>query len=348
MSKISVIIPIHNSGKYLEKCLRSIVNQSFSNLEIILIDDGSLDESLLICRDFEKKDNRIKVICQKQLGVSAARNIGIKTSTGEYVLFVDSDDWIEQDAIELMYNSMLSNKSDICFCGVAISFNGNIVRLIEENLNGLCNYPWDLSKVILSEKYNYSKGYLTRDNVSGYIWRCMFKNSIIKTHNLFFPEKVQFSEDRIFLLNYLNKVRCASLVNKYLYYYRKDSTESLTYLHSKKYNPNFYRERIMVLDFLEEAISESTMMLEPDKRRLIVYLRFKLALEILLNNMKLNKKDFFRIIRKDLNKKVISNLFCKESFKIMKTLNYSFRKRLMFKLIKQRQWAILYYLLKNE
>ena len=94
---ISIIIPVYNVEKYLEECIESVINQTYRNLEIILVDDGSTDKCLETCKEYEKRDNRIKVIHQENAGVSVARNVGIDFSTGQYIGFVDSDDFIEKD-----------------------------------------------------------------------------------------------------------------------------------------------------------------------------------------------------------------------------------------------------------
>ena len=100
---ISIIIPIYNVEKYMEKCLNSVVNQTYNNIEIILIDDGSKDKSREICDNYAKKDNRIKVVHKENNGVSSARNTGIDMSKGKYITFIDSDDYIDTDYIETLY-----------------------------------------------------------------------------------------------------------------------------------------------------------------------------------------------------------------------------------------------------
>jgi len=113
MEKISIIIPIYNSELYLKRCLDSIINQTYSNLEIILVNDGSIDNSYQLCLDYPKKDNRIKVFNQKNQGAGVARNLGLKNSTGDYITFIDSDDYIENDYIEYLYNLLVKNDCDI-------------------------------------------------------------------------------------------------------------------------------------------------------------------------------------------------------------------------------------------
>lgn len=127
---ISVIVPIYNVEKYLNKCIESIINQTYRNLEIILVDDGSTDACPKICDDWEKKDTRIKVIHKKNGGLSDARNYGIKIMRGKYVSFIDSDDYIEMDMYEKLYNAVICTGSTIAMCGVnKVWENGNKQRM---------------------------------------------------------------------------------------------------------------------------------------------------------------------------------------------------------------------------
>ena len=114
---ISVIVPVYKTEKYLNKCIESIVNQTYENLEIILVDDGSPDNCPSICDSWAEKDKRIKVIHKENAGVSAARNSALEIFSGKYVSFVDSDDWIDNDCIEYLYNSVVSTGADVvCAC----------------------------------------------------------------------------------------------------------------------------------------------------------------------------------------------------------------------------------------
>ena len=110
---ISIIVPIYNVEKYLKKCIDSIINQTYKNLEIILVDDGSPDNCGKICDEYAKKDNRIKVIHKENGGVSSARNVGVENATGEYIGFVDSDDYIEKDMYEVLINNLKKENADI-------------------------------------------------------------------------------------------------------------------------------------------------------------------------------------------------------------------------------------------
>ena len=130
--KISVIVPIYNTEEYLEKCINSIINQTYRNLEIILINDGSTDNSLNICKEFEKKDSRIKVISQKNQGVAYTRNVGLSNATGDYIAFVDSDDYIKLNFYEELYKCSQRYDADIAMCEFSLINEKN--EKIEYNL----------------------------------------------------------------------------------------------------------------------------------------------------------------------------------------------------------------------
>lgn len=116
MDLISVIVPVYNVEKYIENCITSIINQTYQNLEIILVDDGSTDFSGIICDKYSEIDNRIKVLHKKNGGVASARNLGLEVSTGEWVAFVDSDDYIEEKMYEKLYNNAIKSCSEISMC----------------------------------------------------------------------------------------------------------------------------------------------------------------------------------------------------------------------------------------
>ena len=111
--KITVIVPVYNVENYLNKCLDSLINQTYKNLEIIVINDGSTDNSGTICQEYAQKDNRIVYIEKENGGLSDARNAGLDRMTGSYVTFVDSDDWIEQDYVEVLYNKLTEHQADV-------------------------------------------------------------------------------------------------------------------------------------------------------------------------------------------------------------------------------------------
>ena len=136
--KVSVIVPVYNSEKYLEKCIKSLVNQTLKDIEIIFINDGSNDKSLEILNKFKKQEPlKINIINTKNNGIGVARNLGIKSSVGEYLFFVDSDDYLELNALELMFNAAIKNSSDLVVC--------DMYKVFEEN------YHKEVINIVFSE-----------------------------------------------------------------------------------------------------------------------------------------------------------------------------------------------------
>lgn len=125
--QISIIVPIFNSEKYLERCLDSLINQTFKNIEIILVNDGSTDSSREIISRYLNKDNRLKCIDKKNEGQASARNLGLSIAKGEYISFIDSDDWIEINMLEKMYDFAIINNADVCMCGINYHYEKQII-----------------------------------------------------------------------------------------------------------------------------------------------------------------------------------------------------------------------------
>lgn len=125
MPELSIIVPVHNCEKYIEKCINSILNQTFKDFELILVDDGSSDNSGKVCDYFNETDSRIKVIHQKNMGVSVARNVGLDISNGKYIGFIDGDDYIEKDMYEFLYSNIKKYEAEVAICGIENIFIKN-------------------------------------------------------------------------------------------------------------------------------------------------------------------------------------------------------------------------------
>lgn len=201
---ISVIVPIYNSEKTLERCLDSIIHQTYKNLEIILVNDGSKDKSLSIINKYALKDNRIVVIDQNNKGVSAARNEGLKKVHGEYILFVDSDDWLELDMIDKMFDFVNKYECDISFCG-------------HDNLeNGIVQNNADYHFEIWNNDQQLEE-FLLHKTMTGMLWNKLIKTSL--THNIIFDEEVSYGEDAQFLWKVLKNCNQMFYTNMVLYHH---------------------------------------------------------------------------------------------------------------------------------
>lgn len=125
---ISIIVPIYNAEEFLGECIESILNQSYINIEIILVNDGSTDSSLNICNKYKEMDNRIKIISKSNSGVSDTRNIGISNALGKYICFTDADDMLKNDFVKVLYTEMVNNEVDIVFCNFEYDYNGKLIK----------------------------------------------------------------------------------------------------------------------------------------------------------------------------------------------------------------------------
>lgn len=209
---ISVIVPVYNVEKYIRNCLDSIINQTYKDLEIILVDDGSTDNSGAICDEYAQKDSRIKVIHKQNGGLSSARNAGLDNATGKYVGFIDSDDFIELDMYEKLLNTLQVTQTDVCMCGCKIVSEQGAI-LFKNNLP-IKIYKIDdiLKDVILPLETS--------------AWNKLYKREIIG--NARFPEGKIHGEDLIFTLEYLTSEMTFSAIEDYSYYYVKHPSSITT------------------------------------------------------------------------------------------------------------------------
>lgn len=207
--KVSVIIPVKNSEKYLNKCAESLMNQTLGDIEFIFIDNNSSDKSYDILRSLKKKDSRIKIIRNNLNGVSGSRNAGLKIANGEYIGFVDSDDYIDKNMFKFMVDSAEKNNSDLVICNIERIFDNNKIvydRFLPEDA--------DISDLEGKVKIDFLE-----NQKNGYACNKLYRRKIINENNIVFDETSSIREDLLFNLYYLDYVKSVSYVDKYLYYY---------------------------------------------------------------------------------------------------------------------------------
>lgn len=203
MKKISIIVPIYNAEDHLEKCIKSILTQTAKDLELILVDDGSKDNSLSICKAYANKDSRIKVIHQKNTGVSVARNHGIEVAEGDYIGFVDSDDWIDTHMYERLLQEAYKTNADVVMCDATTVYDSGKTQV---------DTITQLSTNQILKKSDFTPSLLLE--MAGSTWRCIYKKNryndkLVQPESLHFPLGVKFSEDRIFniyIFGHANKI----------------------------------------------------------------------------------------------------------------------------------------------
>ena len=246
--KISVIIPAYNVGKYVDKTLESLKNQTFKDFEFIIINDGSTDNTFEIvnsCKSGFIQD--FTVIDQENKGVSTSRNIGIERSKGTYLCFIDGDDYMELDYLELMYDKITKDKSDMVYCGYnEVHTDGSIFRKYKD----IYKYtPQTLSGQELLLKYLKSETYM-------YIWSILFDRDTIIKNNIRFHENISYGEDQIFNYEVLNKSKIVSCVQRELINYVRHDEGTMQRLNNLKYLTILKSLYKIEKDFIKEKVDK--------------------------------------------------------------------------------------------
>ncbi len=218
MALVSIIIPIYNTEKYLDKCIKSVVNQTLKDIEIILINDGSTDNSSNICDEWEKKDNRIKVVHQENKGLFKVREFGTKLSTSNYIGFIDSDDYIEDNMIEILYDKALAHNADMVQCGVRLFYEDDTTQDFGYEVEEILKENDTFNKIVkpyIEEDY-YLQG------IDSYVWNKLYKKELIIKVLSNIENNIKLREDALInLWAYSFCEKKIILKNCYLYHYRQ-------------------------------------------------------------------------------------------------------------------------------
>lgn len=231
---ISVIVPIYNVEKYLLNCYTSIAQQTYSNLDIILVDDGSTDCSGQLCDEIARKDRRVRVLHKENEGLGYARNSGLKVARGKYVLFVDSDDFIELEMVQKLYERIEQYDADTSYCGFSACFEGGKkIKREPYYKNNIFKGKDIIDKVLLEMIAGLPDAKV--DAIIPMSSCCaLYSLDIIQKNNLWFlSERHYISEDILFNIDYLRHANCVSYIGEALYNYRYTNSDSLTHKFDK-------------------------------------------------------------------------------------------------------------------
>lgn len=220
MCKVSIIIPIFNTGTLLKRSVESVLEQTLTDIELILVDDGSSDDSGKICDEFAQKDSRVKVIHKSNEGVSVARNTGISVAQGEYIGFVDSDDWIEKDMYQNLYSKAKETNAEIVMCDAVTKYDDKNDE--EDTISQLATDRF------LKREDIYPKLLM---EMAGSACRCIYKRELLCKYDINFPVGLKFSEDRIFNILAMGHSRGVYYIKKAYYnrYIREGSAVNKYY-----------------------------------------------------------------------------------------------------------------------
>ena len=305
---ISVIVPVYNVEAYLEKCLESICKQTYRNLDIILVDDGSSDKSSDICDLYKKRDKRINVIHKRNGGLSDARNCGIASANGDYLMFIDSDDYIEQNMIEILYYNLTEMDADISVCGYFMVYENRVIKICDGKNRTVYLSPQAL-KVLLK-----------KENIGVVAWNKLYKRTLF--NDVRYPIGQQFED-----INTTYKLIAAS--NKIVYdpqpmYYYIQRTSSINgkNFKAKRFNNTLYD--------MEKATDEllgyvENNHLEALKNISIGCLDFYLRI--------INQEILFNILNKDLITKA-KKIVNRNTYFMLNTSDIGWKKKLQFVIFK--------------
>ena len=251
MSKVSVIIPIYNVEEYLEECLDSVIEQTLEDIEIICIDDGSTDNSLTILKEYERKDKRIKVLSQNNQGAGKARNYGLEIAQGEYLAFIDGDDFYDNNFCEQMYNKAISTNSDVVICSAR---NYNVLNKKYSNISWSLVYEYLPSKDVFNYKDMKDYIFLFSQNWN---WNKLFKKEFIDNNKITFQNLFR-TNDLLFTCKALILADKISVVKNELINYRTGMTtnsQSTNHLHPYDFYEAFkaLREYLISIGKYEEV-----------------------------------------------------------------------------------------------
>ncbi len=283
---ISIIVPIYNVEKYLANCLDSLLMQTHTELEVILVNDGSKDHSLEICKAYAEKDKRIVVIDKVNEGVSIARNTGLEAATGDYVAFIDPDDWVESEAYASMLSQLKKWESPICLCNFykdtkrksqpkCFEFTSEVLEgdeVREQLVNNMIGMP------DLLPKYVY---------VMGSVWRGLYSRSFLNDNKLRFVPGLTIMEDLVFMVQTLLKCDKVAIDQGIWYHYVQHSASTL-----HTYNGQLWEDQLVVYELLEQSLKEAQ--LEGDMRNRLDIRYIGMVLTAIKNETYIKKSGDFK------------------------------------------------------
>jgi len=324
MCLVSIIVPIYNANKYLIKCVGSILAQTLKDIEIILVNDGSKDDSLEICNQFSKSDHRIIIIDKKNEGVSQARNVGIDKAKGEYISFVDADDWIEPNMYENMYNKLKSTNSKVCICN-GYRQKGNemteIKVLVQSDQIQQISAEYIIGQIIGENRWGNRDSSLAHRGVYFYLYK---RDQIGKIR---FNRELPMGEDLLFNINVLGKTQEICIDEGYYYHYIWNTSSS-----TQEYENKFW-------NVLKKMIVDIEKALEDIQLKEVLRDRFNIFLIEHVRNATLNEY-------KAKNKRTVDKIkeiknVCKDPL-VQQTIAYELKKKL------QMRYKLLLLLLKYK
>lgn len=326
--KVSVIVPVFNVQKYIGECVDSILNQTYPNLEIVLIDDGSTDDSGRICDEYSCRFENVNVIHKSNAGLGYARNTGLENATGDFVTFIDGDDYVSSKHISNLMDMVIKDNSDICLGGFKRIQDGNVLEVKENSLFGRSLNSNEIKHELIPRMCG-KLDYHTNDDVQMSVCMNVYNLQIIKSYDIcFVSERDLISEDFVFNIDYLVYAKSASVSDSCEYYYRYNG-ESL----SHRYNNERLNKEIAFTDYIIERMKIIGVFEEAEQR---IYSTFLAWVRIIAQSEQANyetigfKKSLKRIKELCNNDYVIKKICIYDDSKLL------FQAKLMNRLLRYK------------
>lgn len=339
LPKVSIIIPVYNVEKFLDRCMQSVLKQTLKEIEIILVDDGSPDNCPAMCDEYAQKDARVKVIHKKNAGLGYARNSGIEVATGEFVAFVDSDDFVDKRMYKRLYATAKNKDLDTCFCGFCRHYTtGKLDCKVEVSEDSYFISRKEVDSFLLDmvaplPSYHSDVKYMMS------ACKALYKKALLNHYKIrFCSERVFVSEDLLFHLDYLPRAERVGFISEHLYYYCVNGTVSLTNTYSRA---KFEKNKI----FLDE-VKHKLSLLFPENvymnryyRLCFLYLRVSLHQELHSKNIR-EKASKRRIV-----KELAGDLYFQDLFTQYPYTKLPWKHRLFFAMLKHKCYNLVSLLL---
>lgn len=325
--KISIVVPVYNTSKYLNKCINSILNQTFKNFEVILVNDGSTDNSLEICNEYMKIDKRVIVIDKLNTGSSNSRNIGINKAIGKYICFIDSDDWVESNMLEEKIKLITKNNVDLVISGInidSIDLDNNIKTVI----NNYSYNEWNTEELLRKNIIKLFPQALINSSCNK-----LYNLELIKSNDIKFPH-TNIGEDTLFNLSVIKLAKGVIVTDKsYYHYMRYTNIITLT----RRVIPNAYKCYTKIHEEMLEMFREWDK-LNFDVEKIINKTMFAQYYATTLKILKANKTEYPYKVKKYMLNEGLKQRIILNTFNATKA--YSYKESLLRNLIKNRIYSI--------
>ena len=317
---ISIIVPVYNGHKYLKNCLNSILNNSYKNIELIVVNDGSTDESDVICQEFVNKHSRVKHYSKKNGGIVSARNFGLEKANGKYICFSDQDDEVPVNSYELLYENILKYQAQMCIGSYQILYERKKIDCFSLKNEGVYSTKEEIiNNLIIPTIENVNRTIDNRNykNVRWNIWNCMYERQYLKKFNIKFFKYIDYEDDLLFNLEVYKNIEKISYTNMIVYYWRKNLKSTSN---SKRYIENYWVKASKLKEYYLTVLTKCQL-IDKNYRYFISRINERLFLDYLYNECNNNCKNSLNIT--NLVKAYNSN-FSELSIEKLKNLDFRY------------------------